>query len=114
VEIRKDSGALFRQRGKQIAEGVEFDTTSVLEPVVSLVEPEKVVDLKVENVEPVETTAKCTQLPTTPERLACKTRLLFVKYFNVRELPEPSIVRPRVGLVLFAGSYTPFEKIVLY
>ena len=29
VEIRKDSGALFRQRGKQIAEGVEFDTYEI-------------------------------------------------------------------------------------
>jgi proteasome accessory factor B len=29
VEIRKDSGALFRRRGKQIAEGVEFDTYEI-------------------------------------------------------------------------------------
>ena len=29
VEIRKDSGALFRQRGKQTAEGVEFDTYEI-------------------------------------------------------------------------------------
>ena len=29
VEIRKDSGALFRRRGKQTAEGVEFDTYEI-------------------------------------------------------------------------------------
>jgi hypothetical protein len=37
----------------------------------------------------------------------------FVKYFNVRELPDPSIVCPIIGFALFAGSYTPFEKIVV-
>jgi proteasome accessory factor B len=29
VDIRKDSGALFRRRGKQTAEGVEFDTYEI-------------------------------------------------------------------------------------
>ena len=29
VEIRKDSGALFRRRGKQTAEGIEFDTYEI-------------------------------------------------------------------------------------
>ena len=29
MDIRKDSGALFRRRGKQTAEGFEFDTYEI-------------------------------------------------------------------------------------